>query len=185
MNITVIGRGRVGGAGRGLAQMWTAAGHTVTTLDRDGGDAAGADVIIVAVPASAIAEALGKVTGLAGQVTIDTCNFFYGRPEGFSSLARHIKAITGGPTAKAFSTNFAALYGCVRHQLARPSNLFAADPKARTVTEQLSRDAGNDPVYVGFLDLGARLLEDGFAFTRAIAGDQGPCFSRYTGPEGL
>lgn len=32
MNITAIGRGRVGG---GRAQMWTAAGHTVTTLDTD------------------------------------------------------------------------------------------------------------------------------------------------------
>jgi predicted dinucleotide-binding enzyme len=182
MNITAIGRGRVGG---GFAQMWTAAGHTVTTLDRDGGDAAGADVIVVAVPASAIAEALGKVTSLAGQVTIDTCNVFRGRPEGFPSLAHHVRAITGDPTAKAFSTNFAALYDRVRDQPVRPSSLFAADPEARTVTEQLSRDAGYDPVYVGFRDPGARLLEDSFALTRAIASYQGPFFSRYTGPAGV
>ncbi|WP_329568741.1 hypothetical protein [Streptomyces sp. NBC_01361] len=94
MNSTVIGRGRVGG---GLAQMWAAAGHTVTTLDRDGGDAAGADVIVMAVPAFAIVEALRKVTGLAGQVAIYTCNVFNGRPEGFPSLAHHIKGDHGRP----------------------------------------------------------------------------------------
>jgi predicted dinucleotide-binding enzyme len=38
MNITVIGRGNVGG---GLARRWERAGHTVTQLGRDG-DAADA-----------------------------------------------------------------------------------------------------------------------------------------------
>ena len=47
MKITVIGRGNVGG---GLAGLWTVAGHTVTTLGRDGGDASEADVVLVAVP---------------------------------------------------------------------------------------------------------------------------------------
>ncbi|MFE5091919.1 hypothetical protein ACFRCI_16340 [Streptomyces sp. NPDC056638] len=60
MNITVIGRGRVGG---GLARLWEAAGHKVRTLGRDGGDASDADVV-VAVPGSLIGEALHGVIGL-------------------------------------------------------------------------------------------------------------------------
>jgi predicted dinucleotide-binding enzyme len=47
MRITVVGRGNVGG---GLARLWAAAGHDVTALGRDGGDAAGSDVVVVAVP---------------------------------------------------------------------------------------------------------------------------------------
>jgi predicted dinucleotide-binding enzyme len=61
MNITTIGRGNVGG---GLARRWEKAGHTVTQLGRDGGDASDADVVVVAVPSGQIADALGKVRGL-------------------------------------------------------------------------------------------------------------------------
>ena len=46
MKITTIGRGSIGGT---LARLWTAAGHQVTTLGRDGGDASDADVVLVAV----------------------------------------------------------------------------------------------------------------------------------------
>ena len=58
MNITVIGRGRVGG---GLARMWEKAGHEVRTLGRDGGAASDADVVVVAVPGNSIGEALQGV----------------------------------------------------------------------------------------------------------------------------
>src|SRR5919202_439270 len=68
MKITVVGRGNVGG---GLADRWERAGHAVTRLGRDGGDASDADVVLVAVPGSAIADALGKVSGLEGKVVID------------------------------------------------------------------------------------------------------------------
>jgi hypothetical protein len=67
MNIAVIGRGNVGG---GLARRWERAGHTITRIGRDGGDAADAQVALVAVPSGAITDALGKVGGLQGKVTI-------------------------------------------------------------------------------------------------------------------
>jgi predicted dinucleotide-binding enzyme len=60
VKITVVGRGNVGG---GLAKRWQAAGHDLTALGRDGGDASEADVVVVSVPSGAIAEALGS--GLA------------------------------------------------------------------------------------------------------------------------
>src|SRR5437868_12596013 len=118
MKVTVIGRGNVGG---GLAQLWRTAGHDVTELGRDGGDASDADVVVVAVPSGSIGEALDKVTGLDGKTTIDATNAFGGRNEQFESLAHEVKSILGGPTAKAFNLNFAAIYDSIGAQRTRPS----------------------------------------------------------------
>jgi predicted dinucleotide-binding enzyme len=174
MKITVIGRGNVGG---GLAALWRAAGHEVQELGRDGGDVADAHVILVAVPSGSIAGALGKVSGLDGKTAIDATNAFGGRNEQFESLAHEVKSIVGGPVAKAFSANYAVLYDEIAKQRVRPSNLYAADDDARDVTEQLSRDAGYEPVSVGGLDK-ARLLEDHLQ----LLGSIGRVFYRYAKP---
>ena len=164
MRITTVGRGNVGG---GLARLWEQAGHEVTALGSEGGDASDAEVVLVAVPSAAIADALGKVTGIDGKPAIDATNALSGRDEAFESLALEVKSIVGGPTAKAFSANFAALYDEVGGQRTRPSNLYAAEDDARELTEQLSRDAGYDPVYIGGLDK-ARALEDHLGLMFAI-----------------
>jgi 8-hydroxy-5-deazaflavin:NADPH oxidoreductase len=179
MNITVIGRGHVGG---GLARRWRQAGHDVRELGRDGGDASDADAVLIAVPSGAIGAALSTVRGLAGKVAIDATNAFPARNERYPSLAHEVKAIVGGPVAKAFNTNFAALYDEVDAEPVRPCTLFAVDDEARAVTEQLIRDAGFDPVYVG--DLGqARLLEGLIALTMGVAqGGLGPFFYRFNRP---
>ena len=125
MKITTIGRGNIGG---GLsARSGVAAGHDVTELGRDGGDASDADVILVAMPSGAIADALGKVDGIGGKTAIDATNAFSGRDEGFESLAHQVKSIVGGPTAKSFNLNFATLFDRIAEQRVRPSNLYAAD----------------------------------------------------------
>jgi len=179
MRITVIGRGNVGG---GLAELWRAAGHDVEELGRDGGDASDADVLLVAVPPGEIANALAKVDGIAGKPTIDATNAYRGRNEEFESLAHEIKAIVGGPTAKSFNLNFAAIYGEIEAQRVRPSNLYAADDEAREVTEQLSRDAGYEPVYAGGLDK-ARMLEEHLALMFAVSqAGLGPHFYRIAPP---
>ena len=174
MHIAVIGRGNVGG---GLARKWAAAGHTVTEIGRDGGDASAADVMLVAVPSHQITEALGRVGDVAGKVAIDATNAFGGRDERYESLAHEVKAAVGGPVAKSFNLNFARLYDRVDEQDPPPGNLYAADDGAREVTEQLIRDAGYEPVYVGGLDK-ARVLEEHMALLGAI----GPSFYRYWRP---
>ena len=139
MHVAVIGRGNVGG---GLARKWERAGHTVTEIGRDGGDASAADVLLVAVPSNLITEALGRVGGIAGKVAIDATNAFGGRDERFESLAHEVKAAVGGPVAKSFNLNYARLYDRVGEQDPPPGNLYAADEEAREVVEQLIRDAG-------------------------------------------
>lgn len=179
MNITVIGRGNVGG---GLADRWEKAGHTVNRIGRDGGDASDADAVLVAVPSAGIADALGKVTGLEGKVTIDATNAFGGRNEEFESLAHEVKSIVGGPVAKAFNVNFARLYDKIDEQRARPGNFYAAEDGARDVTEQLIRDAGYDPIFAGGLE-NARLLEDQLQMMMAVSeGGLGQAFYRYAKP---
>src|SRR5438270_10840969 len=149
MNITVLGRGNVGG---GLARLWEQAGHEVTALGSDGGDASDADVVVVAVPSSAIADALAKVRGVEGKPTIDATNAFGGRDEQFESLAHQVMSIIGGPVAKSFNLNFANQYDAIDEQRVRPSNFFATEDDARGVTEELIRDAGFDAVYAGGLE---------------------------------
>ena len=179
MNIAVIGRGNVGG---GLAERWRAAGHEVQEIGSDGGDVAQADVVLVAVPGTAIADALAKVSGAEGKVTIDATNAVRGRNDQFESLAHEVKSILGGPTAKSFNLNFAAIYDEIDAQADRPANLFAAEEEARQATEQLIRDAGYEPVYAGGLDQ-ARALEEHLALMFAVSqAGTGPFFYRMWSP---
>jgi len=178
MKIVTIGRGNVGG---GLAALWRKAGHEVTVLGRDGGDASDADVVLVAVPGPAISAALGKVTGLAGKIAIDATNAYPSRNEAFPSLAEEVRSITGGPVAKSFNINYASLYGQVSAQRARPSSLYAADGAADATARQLITDAGYDPVRVGGLDK-ARALEDLTWLLFAAAQDGAPFFYRFAAP---
>jgi predicted dinucleotide-binding enzyme len=182
VKIATIGRGNIGG---GLAKLWRAAGHNVTEFGRDGGDASDAEVILVAVPSGAIAEALGKMTGIEGKPTLDATNAFGGRNEAFESLAHEVKSIVGGPTAKSFNLNFAVLYDEVGKQRVPPSNFFAADDSAREVTELLIRDAGYDPLFVGGLEH-ARALEDHLGlWMAAVQAGLGQSFYRYAKPGAL
>ncbi len=61
-------------------------------------------------------------------------------------------------------------------------NITAADDGAREAAEQLSRDAGYEPVYIGGLDR-ARALED-FIVSFLGAGESlgGPAFLRVARP---
>jgi 8-hydroxy-5-deazaflavin:NADPH oxidoreductase len=150
MNIAVIGRGNVGG---GLAERWRTAGHDVQELGKDGGDVSSADVLVVAVPADAIADAFAKVTGAGGKVTIDTTNAIGGRPDGFESMTHQVKSLTNGPTSKSFNTIFARAYDKIDGQ----SCLWCGDDGARDATERLIADAGLEPVHVGDIGRAAGL----------------------------
>jgi 8-hydroxy-5-deazaflavin:NADPH oxidoreductase len=180
VRIAVIGRGDVGG---GLGDLWERAGHEVTRIGRDGGDASNAEVALIAVPGGAIADAFEKVEGLEGQTVIDATNL-YGDvpPDGFSSNAEFVKSKANGPTAKAFNLNFAALYPRLGEARARPSDLWCGDAEAREVVEQLNRDAGYEPVYMGPIE-NASALEAMNEGIDAIAREIGPYFFRIAAPD--
>jgi predicted dinucleotide-binding enzyme len=164
--------------GGGLGRRWAEAGHNVTLLGRDGGDASDADVVLVAVPSSSISDALAKVTGLEGKIAVDATNAFGGRDDQYDSLAHEVKAHTNGPVAKAFNANVAVLFDRIDDQRVPPGCLYAADDEARDATQKLIRDAGYEPENVGGLD-SARALED---FVPGVFMKLTPAFYRFAPP---
>jgi predicted dinucleotide-binding enzyme len=183
MKITTIGRGTIGGT---LTRLWTAAGHEVTELGRDGGDAADADVVLLAVPSSVVADALAGVTGLHEKVIIDATNRLRDEdpPRNYPSIAEYVKASTSGPVAKAFNLNFGKLFEQARTASVRPNNLWVGDEGARAAVEQLSRDIGMEPLNAGPLEHAAN--QEAFAkLLMAIVqdADDGLLFYRFAAPE--
>ena len=182
MKITVIGRGNVGG---GLGDLWEKAGHEVTRIGREGGDVSDAEAVLVAVPGGAIEAAFDSVQGLEGKTAIDATNLFGAdRPSGFQSNAEFVKSRTNGPTAKSFNINGARLYGEVQNAPSKPGNIWTGDEEARDTVEQLSRDAGYEPLHGGPLE-NARAQEDFLAIYVGIANEIGPFVYRMAPPAEL
>jgi 8-hydroxy-5-deazaflavin:NADPH oxidoreductase len=181
MKISTVGKGNIGG---GLGDLWTKAGHELTAIGRSGGDVSSADAVLIAVPGAAVDEALGGIQGLEGKTVIDATNLIgVEPPDGFASNAEFIKSRTRGPTAKSFNLNFAALFDRLGSTNERPGNLWCGDEDARGVVEQLTRDAGYDPVYAGGLENAAlqeQFLKLMFAINR---GGLGPFFYRMAPPD--
>jgi 8-hydroxy-5-deazaflavin:NADPH oxidoreductase len=181
MKIATIGSGNVGG---GLAGFWEKAGHEVERIGREGGDASGADAVLLAVPSAATAAALGKVSGLEGRVLVDATNFIGDgeRPGGLDSLSAYVKQLTGAHVAKAFNTVFARIYDQVAAQDVPPGCLYCGEEEAKETTARLIRDAGYEPVDAGGLE-SARALEDFLKLEFAVSGaGLGPFFYRIAGP---
>jgi 8-hydroxy-5-deazaflavin:NADPH oxidoreductase len=181
MKVAVVGRGNIGG---GLGDLWEKAGHEVTRIGRDGGDVSDADAVLIAIPGGRIAEMLATTTGFDGKTVIDATNLIGAEPpQGFASNAEFIKSRTGGPTAKAFNTNFAALFGRLGDARTRPSNIWCGDDEARPAAQQLIEDAGYEPVYAGGIDK-ASMVEAFLALEFAIAqGGLGQFFYRIAEPD--
>jgi 8-hydroxy-5-deazaflavin:NADPH oxidoreductase len=180
MRIAVVGHGNVGG---GLAERWRKAGHDVQEIGREGGDVSKSDAVLLAVPAGAIADALGNVSGLDGTPVVDATNLIQGeRPDGFQSLAEYVKSLTGGPVSKAFNANFASLYDRLDEAETRPSMVWAGDEEARAATEQMIRDAGYEPFYVGDVTA-ARAVEDFLGVLFGCMRESGPVWYRIAPPE--
>jgi predicted dinucleotide-binding enzyme len=159
MKIAVIGTGKIGGT---LGSKWRAAGHEVVYGSRTGtgpgpggaplttvsGALAGADVVLLALPGTAVAEVAAANGGaLAGKVVIDAANRM--REPAVNSRADIAAAAPQARYVRAFSTlgweNFA-------DPPAGAVLFFAADPSARPVAEELISAVGLEPVFAGDAD---------------------------------
>jgi hypothetical protein len=143
MKIGILGGGRVGGA---LAQSWQSAGHDVVVSTRDtvAATVAPAEVVLLAVPATAAADVLAAAGPLDGKVLVDATNNLSGGPDG-----AEIASLAGGArTVKAFNTVFAQFFA--DPPATPPTLVFAGDDAAAKETVAgLIRDAGFDPVDAG------------------------------------
>jgi predicted dinucleotide-binding enzyme len=167
MKITTIGRGNIGG---GLADRWERAGHTVTRLGREGGDASDADVVLVAVPGGSIAEALGKVSGLDGKVVIDATNNV-GAPT-INSLGVLAQAAPSARLYRAFNSlgweNFAdGHYGELTGDM-----LYSGPTDAKDTVEELIGATDLRPIWVGDNDK-AKVVDDFVTLWFTLAFERG------------
>lgn len=181
MNISILGNGNMA---KGLAVLFAKAGHTVTLAGRNvdatqavagelGVQAApienaahGADIVVLAVPYDATADAVAKAGGLAGKIVIDISNpmtaDFSGLAIGHStSAAEEIqKSAPEARVVKAFNTVFAQVLQNNGQAAGRPVTVFVAsdDEEARSRVVELAQSAGLDTIVTGGLAT-ARYLE--------------------------
>lgn len=186
MKITTIGRGNIGGT---LGRLWASAGHEVTQLGHDGGDASDADVVLLAVPGPVVPEALAGVSGLQGKVILDATNRFSSEtppPTGYDSVAEYVKATTGGGSvAKVFHLNYAVILDQAAAAERRPSNLWVGDEGARDAVEQLSGDIGMEAAYGGPLERAAAAEAFTEIFISVYQEAGAPIFYRFATPQNI
>lgn len=181
MNIGIIGAGNVGSA---LATACVTAGHTVRIAAAHPGQAEklaarvgafaadssaaaveGADIVILAVPYSALAEVAVELhDNLAGRIVIDVTNPV--APDldhrlTTTSGAEEVQDIAGeARVVKAFNTVMAALQATPVVEGMRLDGLFATDDEyARTQMHEFLRSLEYEPLDCGPLIM-ARALED-------------------------
>jgi predicted dinucleotide-binding enzyme len=164
VKVAVIGAGNIGGT---LGRKWLTSGHEVRfgvaspakydDLAAAGGVVTGAasavadaDVVVLAVPAAAVADVLSQAgAALDGVVVIDATNNLGGGP--LNASAALGRAAPGASYYRAFNTlgweNFAtpSFGGDER------ADLFYAGPdgQSRELVERLVEDVGLRPVWVG------------------------------------
>lgn len=162
MKIAIIGTGNVGGA---LATKWADFGHQILLGAKDienfkGMDllsnpntsvhyvkdaVAAAEVILIAVPATAAVEVAQSLGDTEGKVIIDSMNIVMGRgPQGFSNTADAILANTAtNDVVKCFNTT--GFNNMVNPRYGdKTLDLFTASDskKGKTIAIQLAKDAG-------------------------------------------
>lgn len=166
MKIAILGSGSVGTA---LGDGWRAAGHEIRFGGRaEEANAAaveGADVVVLAVPGSAIDASLFEGLDLTGKVVVDATNPIAADFSGLteieegSSAERVAQLVPHARVVKAFNSIGFNIMANPRFGTEAASLLLAGDDNAANETVGgLARDLGFEPVVAGPLSM-ARSLE--------------------------
>ncbi len=178
MRVAVIGAGRIGG---NVARRLAGAGHEVTVaFARDAerlrafadeigagtatpADAvAGAEIVIVAVPWSALPDALARMGSLEGKIVVDTTNQFGDGPmpaAGQTAAAFNAARMPGARYTKSFNTLTSAFQEAVAFRDPPAVQWLCGDDEAaKALVAGLIRDAGYAPVDVGGVE-GCQVME--------------------------
>jgi 8-hydroxy-5-deazaflavin:NADPH oxidoreductase len=161
MRIAVLGAGHVGSA---LAESWREKGHDVSISTREtvAETAATADVVVLAVPATAARDVLGKAGSLDGKILVDATNNLSGGPPGLAIA----ELVPGAQYVKAFNAVFATFMHDT--PTSPPASLVFSGhvPEAKATVAELIRDVGLEPVDAG----GAEVTPLVEAFAHLIIG---------------
>jgi predicted dinucleotide-binding enzyme len=194
MRIAIIGAGNVGAA---LSAAAVKAGHAVTVAAAHPDKAAdvaaatgalaassntaaveGADLVVLAVPAGAVAGVAAELAGvLDGTPVVDATNPLNATFDGLDiegvSFAHDVQALLpGAPVVKALNTLLASRYATPSEN-GRPLDAFIAgdDAAAKAVVAQFTESLGLRPVDVGALRKARSLEEMAFVNITVNAGN--------------
>jgi NADPH-dependent F420 reductase len=197
MKIAIIGSGNIG---EGLARAWRKKKHDVafgardpkgqevTALAQEIGAsvatvkdaAAGADVVVLAMPYAAVDDVLVQAK-LDGKIVVDATNAVQRGPDGMSLKLEHgtsaseelQKRIPGAKVVKSFNAQGAENLAAPVYDGTAASNFYCGDDAAaKKVVHGLVEDVGFHAVDAGPLK-SARLLEPLMLLWIACAGTQG------------
>ena len=171
MHIAVIGTGNVGAA---LGRGWSAAGHDVTWGTRQPDEphevspvagireaAAGAGVIVLAVPFPAVSETVAAIGTLSGRVVLDATNALGATlPNGARSGAEYLASLArGASVVKGFNTmGWETMADPMIDGRRAVCFICGDDPEARHLVGGLADDLGFEAIDAGELEV-ARHLE--------------------------
>jgi 8-hydroxy-5-deazaflavin:NADPH oxidoreductase len=161
MRIGIVGGGRVGSA---LAASWRDKGHDVSVSTRDtvAETAAAGDVVVVALPAAAVADALSRAGTLEGKVVVDATNNVSGGPDGLEIAA----LIPAARYVKALNTVFSTFMHDTPPTTAASLVYCGDDEDAKATVAALISDLGFEPVDAG----GAEVTPLVEAFAKLVIG---------------
>ena len=144
MRIAVLGGGRVGSA---LAESWREKGHDVSVSTREtvADTAAGGDVVVLAVPATAATEVLGEAGSLDGKILVDATNNLSGGPPGLV----HRRARAEGAVREGVQRGVRVLHARHADEPSRLARLLPGRRRREGVGRRLIRDVGLEPVDAG------------------------------------
>lgn len=171
MKIGIIGSGNIGGA---LGRHWTAKGHDVVFGARDPNspkvraalaEASGArvaspdeaaafgEVVVLAIPWTAVRDTLPALGNLNGKIIIDPTNRMASGPGDAPSAAEDIqRLVLGAHVVKAFNTIAAEVLAQPHFDTGKVTTFICGDSaEARTTVIALANDVGLDAVDAGTL----------------------------------
>lgn len=160
MNIAIIGTGNVGGA---LATNWSKKGHTISLGVQDKNNFKGKDllknentevfsikeavskseVVLIAIPPTAIFEIIEQIGEVAGKVIIDATNSVIKSPEPYKTVYHCLVDKTQAEVVKCFnSTGFENMLNPIYNGEGIDMFMAGDSEKAKSVAKQLALDAG-------------------------------------------
>lgn len=160
MKIAIIGTGNVGGA---LATQWAKAGHQIYLGVNDLENFKGknllqnpntqantikdavtfSDIILIAIPPTAIFETIDKMINLKDKVVIDATNSVRVSPEPYPTVYHALAAKTNAEVVKCFnSTGFENMLNPIYNGVGIDMFMAGDSDKAKVVANRLALDAG-------------------------------------------
>jgi 8-hydroxy-5-deazaflavin:NADPH oxidoreductase len=161
MRIGIIGSGRVGSA---LAASWRKQGHDVAVSTREtvAEASAAGDVVVLALPASSVSDALSHAGSLSGKVVIDATNNLSGGPAGLEIA----ELVPDARYVKAFNTVFSTFMHDTPPTTPASLVYCGDDEDAKATVAALVSDLGFEPVDAG----GAEVTPLVEAFAKLVIG---------------